>query len=184
VPSDPAFDSIRTDRLILRRFHARDVDAFSAYRSDPVVARYQSWDPPFTADEAISFVGSLASVHPGSPDEWFQFAIQDRATGDLIGDCGLRVDGRSPDVAELGFTLARDRQGRGFALEAVAAVLAYAADRLGVRRVVAVTDARNGPSIALLERLGMRHMESRTVRFKGERCEEREYRLDRIAPSS
>ena len=184
MPSDPAFDSIRTERLVVRRFQGRDVDAFSAYRSDPVVARYQGWDPPFTADEAISFVASLASVDPGAPGEWFQFAIQERATGELIGDCGLRVDGRSPDVAELGFTLARDRQGRGLATEAVAAVLAYAADRLGVRRIIAVKDARNRPSIALLERLGMRHVESRTVPFKGERCEEREYRLDRIPQRS
>jgi RimJ/RimL family protein N-acetyltransferase len=181
VPTDPSFDSIRTDRLIVRRFSPRDVAEFCTYRTDPEIARYQGWGPPYRPEEGMSFVASLVSIDPGTPGAWFQFAIEERETGELVGDCGLRVDAEAVDRAELGFTIARSHQGRGLAREAVDTVLRYAADRLDVRRVVAVTDARNRASIALLERLGMRRVESRTVRFKGERCEEYEYRLERPA---
>ena len=61
---DTGFHSIRTDRLILRRFSVDDVESFAAYRSDPVVARYQSWDPPFTQDQAQDFVDALATRSP------------------------------------------------------------------------------------------------------------------------
>ena len=177
VTTDPSFGSIQTKRLIVRRFRLQDAEAFSAYRSDPEVARYQGWDPPFTSEEAISFVASLASIDPGTPGTWFQFAIQDRATDELIGDCGLRPEADEPGLAELGFTLARHHQGKGFAREAITAVLEYAQERLGVREIIAVTDARNSASIALLERLGMSVAETRKVRFKDEWCDEREYRL-------
>jgi RimJ/RimL family protein N-acetyltransferase len=44
---DAAFTRLTTDRLVLRRFHGDDLDPFVAHRSDPEVARYQSWDAPY-----------------------------------------------------------------------------------------------------------------------------------------
>jgi RimJ/RimL family protein N-acetyltransferase len=43
---DAAFTALTTQRLVLRRFGPEDLDAFVAYRSDPEVARYQSWEAP------------------------------------------------------------------------------------------------------------------------------------------
>lgn len=98
----------------------------------------------------------IESARPGVPGEWFQFAIESEETGALIGDCALRVDEREPYRAEIGFTLAREYQGRGLASEAVSRLLDYAFDVLGLHRVVAIADCRNAPSVALLERLGLR----------------------------
>ncbi len=44
---DDAFAQLRTSRLYLRRFRESDVEAFARYRSDPAVARYPGWDPPY-----------------------------------------------------------------------------------------------------------------------------------------
>jgi RimJ/RimL family protein N-acetyltransferase len=90
------------------------------------------------------------------PGEWFQFAVESKETGDLVGDCAMQVDGQEPYLAEIGFTLAREHQGKGFASEAVSRLLDYAFDDLGLHRVAAIADCRNKPSRALLERVGMR----------------------------
>jgi RimJ/RimL family protein N-acetyltransferase len=152
---DPAFDRLLTARLVLRRFRAGDVDAFAAYRSDPEVARYQGWTPPYSSEEASDFVASLAGLGPGCPGTWFQFAVAPRPDGPLLGDCALRTSRRDPRRGELGFTFARAHQGRGYAAEAAAAVLAYAFGPLGMERVEAVIDARNARARRLLERLGL-----------------------------
>ncbi|WP_217709695.1 GNAT family N-acetyltransferase [Amycolatopsis sp. Hca4] len=138
-----------TGRLVVRRFEAGDVRAFEAYRSDPEVARYQSWDVP--VPDAADLVAEFAAAQEGAPG-WFQYAVALRDGGGLIGDVGVCVhDNRMQ--AELGFTLARVHQGRGYATEAVRAVLARVL-RSGIRRVSAECDARNTASARLLERLG------------------------------
>jgi RimJ/RimL family protein N-acetyltransferase len=53
--------AITTERLLLRRFHADDLEAFVGYRSDPEVARYQSWDPTYSMTDAESFCLSASA---------------------------------------------------------------------------------------------------------------------------
>ena len=131
------------------------------------MAIYQSWDS-YDEREALDFIRAMRSAEPGSPGEWFQFAVVLKGTGQLIGDCGLKTeeDGRQ---AEIGVTFAREHQGKGYAFEAVSRLLDYAFSNLGVQRVVAIADQQNAPSVALLERLGMRREGSfiRNVWFKG-----------------
>ncbi|MEU8637823.1 GNAT family protein [Amycolatopsis sp. NPDC048633] len=134
---------------MIRRFATRDVAAFTAYRSDPEVARYQGWDAPVPEAAARRLVAGFAAAEEGAPG-WFQYAVE--RDGGLIGDVGIRWAGNRVR-AEVGFTIARAHQGNGYATEAVRCVL----DRVfaaGVRRVSAECDARNTASARLLERLG------------------------------
>jgi RimJ/RimL family protein N-acetyltransferase len=176
MAADPDFTQLHTDRLVIRRFRPDDVEAFVAYRSDPDVARYQSWEA-FTRAQAETFVAEMTSLQPGTPGEWFQFAVADTATDALFGDTALVLDADDPSRAEIGFTFSPAHQGKGYATEAVRATIDYAFDGLGVEVVVGVTDARNEPSIALLERIGMRHDSTAHVKFKGEWCDEHIYEL-------
>jgi RimJ/RimL family protein N-acetyltransferase len=178
MPADPAFTEIRTGRLVIRRFRPEDVEAFAAYRSDPNVARYQSWDM-YTREQAASFIAEIAALHPGVPGEWYQFAVSDPASDDLLGDTALCVDADDPSHAELGFTFAPAHRGKGYATEAVRATIDYAFERLGVEVVMGVTDARNAASIALLERIGMTHVSTAHAKFKSEWCDEHTYELRR-----
>jgi len=61
-----------------------------------------------------------------------------------------------PRQAEVGFTLSPAQQGKGYATEALEALLGYSFESFGLHRVVAVTDALNTPAAALLERVGLR----------------------------
>jgi aminoglycoside 6'-N-acetyltransferase len=181
VPADPDFAELRTERLVLRRFGSHDVTRFAAYRSDGDVARYQSWDS-YTVERAERFVRDMRSAHPGVIGEWFQFAVADPMDDELLGDVALRIDEKDVGRAEIGFTFAPGRQGKGFATEAVRGVVEFAFDQLDVATVYGVTDARNDRSIALLERIGMKRVSTDRALFKGEWCEEHTYELRREDP--
>lgn len=150
-----AFTTLETARLIVRRFRDEDLETFLDIRNDPEVARYQSWESVSTS-LGRAFIKDMKRLEPGLPDEWFQFAVEHKETGELIGDCALKVDGADPPQAEIGYTLARAYQGKGLAQEMVSAVLALAFSQFNVHRVIAQLDVRNDASAKLLERLGFR----------------------------
>jgi RimJ/RimL family protein N-acetyltransferase len=154
--ADTGFTALTTDRLVLRRFGPEDLDAFVAYRSDPEVARYQSWEAPYPRAEAARFLAELRASHPDTPGEWYQIAVALRPTGQLIGDCAVHVDADDPRQAEIGFTIAPGHHGHGYATEAVRRLLDYLLVERGKHRVHASADDRNTRSAALLQRVGMR----------------------------
>lgn len=147
---------VETDRLILRTFHHTDLDAFLAYRNDPLVALYQSWDLPYSREQGLAFVDEMKKARPGEAGVWFQIAIELKATGAMIGDCvfcPLKEDARQ---AEIGFSLARAYQRQGYAGEAIRRLLDYLFGELELHRVRAICDVENVASARLLERVGMR----------------------------
>ena len=166
---------IATQRLILRRFDDSDLEAFIAYRGDPQVARHQSWSEIDT-DQARAFIRGQQAIAFVAPYEWFQIAIADFSNGRLLGDVGVCVRATGT-VAEIGFTLARQSQGRGIAFEAVSRVLTLIFEATRVESVEAITDLRNIASMRLLTRLGFSQTKIESARFKGETCDEATYEL-------
>ncbi|MCB0122123.1 MAG: GNAT family N-acetyltransferase, partial [Caldilineaceae bacterium] len=149
------FQQLTTERTLIRRFRAEDVADLYAIRSDPTVAKFQSWED--INEEALRhFVQAMHEATPGTPGEWFQFAIALRTTGELIGDCGIHILAEDSRLGELGYTLGRRFQGQGLAYEAVAAILTYVFTTLNLHRIAAIVDVRNRSSVKLLERLGFR----------------------------
>jgi RimJ/RimL family protein N-acetyltransferase len=147
---------LHTPRLVLRPFQAADAEPFAAYRADPEVARYQSWDASYTIFDAIVFMADLARAVPGKPGEWYQVAIEERATGVLVGDCAFCVLAEDDRQAEIGFTVARPYQGQGLAGEAVGRLLEALFMEFNLHRIRAICDVENHASAKLLERLGFR----------------------------
>jgi RimJ/RimL family protein N-acetyltransferase len=146
---------LETARLRLRRFGPEDAPVFAAYRSDPAVARYQSWTAPVPPESAAALVRKFAGGDPGQPG-WFQYAVELKADGCLVGDVGVNLH-ENRMQAELGFTLASQRQRQGYATEAVRAVMRDLFERRGLRRLSAECDARNLDSVRLLERVGFQN---------------------------
>jgi RimJ/RimL family protein N-acetyltransferase len=149
------FQQLESTRVILRRFRLADLPAFLAYRNDPEVARYQSWSY-YSEREARALLEEMQRLEPGTPGEWFQFAIEAKATGELLGDCTLLMRKDEPRLGEIGYTLARTQQRKGYATEAITLLIDYAFDGLNLHRLIAQLDARNERSAALVERLGFR----------------------------
>lgn len=144
-----------TDRIGLRTFDLRDLDLFLAYRNDPEIARLQGWETPYTEEEARSFLDELARIPIGTPGEWHQFAVVDKTTNETVGDVGLHITAANPSIAEVGYTIARQFQRRGYASEAVAALIDYAFDEVGVHAIRANALAENGASRSVASSVGM-----------------------------
>jgi RimJ/RimL family protein N-acetyltransferase len=141
--------------LSIRRLELGDAEAVFQYRSDPMISRYQNWKPE-SVGEVQEFIAGLDEIGVDTPGRWYQLGLCTRDSGELAGDCGILVQLQDPRQAEIGITLARDFQGRGLGTEALRAILGYLFTTLGKHRIFGSVDPRNGPSLALLERVGMR----------------------------
>lgn len=156
--ADPRFEPLLTDRLRLRRSTPDDAPSISAYRSDPEVHRYQGWDrtdPDGIREEIVE----MTARRPGDPGGWVQLTAESLEDGALVGDVGLSPAEGEPGVMKVGYTIAPSAQGRGYATEAVGALVAYAFDVLGADVVRAYASAENAPSIRVAEKVGMRLVE-------------------------
>ena len=155
---DTDFETLGTERLRLRRSRPEDADAISAYRSDPDVHRYQGWER--TDPEGVrAEIEEMAARSPGSLDGWVQLSVEDRASGQLVGDVGLSRAADEPGVIKVGYTISPIFQGKSYATEAVTALVAYAFDTLGAEVVRAYASADNAASIRVAEKVGMRLIE-------------------------
>src|SRR5436309_550646 len=155
---DTDFELLVTERLVLRRSRPEDAETISAYRSDPDVNRYQGWertDPAGIRGEIEEMIRRL----PGEPGGWVQLSVEERESGLLVGDVGLSPADGELGVIKVGYTIAPAFQRRGYATEAVGALVAYAFDSLGADVVRAFADAENTPSIRVAEKVGMRLVE-------------------------
>jgi aminoglycoside 6'-N-acetyltransferase len=154
--------------VCLRALRAADIDDFLAYRSDPEVARYQGWQS-MDLEAALAFLQD-AALPPWREGDWAQIGIARADDDGLVGDIGLLREG--PAQVQLGFSLARAAQGRGWAQAAVGACIDGLLVPLGMTRLRGITDARNGASLRLLWRLGFLQTSSEDLVFRGEPCTE------------
>jgi aminoglycoside 6'-N-acetyltransferase len=167
------FTELVSERLVVRRFQDSDLAAFLAYRNDPAVSRYQSWDT-LSAPRAQSLLQEQRHLEPGTPGPWFQFALALKASGQLVGDLGLQVLLQDARQAQVSVSLAPVHQGAGLATEALTTLLDYAFINLDLHRVIAVMDSENAGPVRLFERVGMRREGHfvKNVWFKGRWADE------------
>lgn len=159
---DPLF-ILETERLVLRRQLAADVAFLVGLWSDPDVTRHLG-GPRDRAWLRSVFEETAADPFREDFDLW---PVVEKASGLPVGHCGLlpkEVENR-PEI-EVNYILARSAWGRGYASEIAAALERYAADQLGLRRLIALISPENGASEHVARRIGMR-LEGETVRPGG-----------------
>jgi [ribosomal protein S5]-alanine N-acetyltransferase len=141
-------EPIITARLRLRKPQTSDAEAiFLRYASDPVVTQYVGWPRHKTIEETYGFLEF-------SNQQWSQWPagpllIEDKTTDTLLGSTGLAFD--SVSQASTGYVLARDSWGKGYASEALAAMVALA-QSLRLERLYALCHPEHQPSRRVLER--------------------------------
>ncbi|HKD11596.1 MAG TPA: GNAT family N-acetyltransferase [Thermoanaerobaculia bacterium] len=143
-------ERLETERLILRRPRSEDAQAiFDRYASDPEATRWMSFPRHTTVAAAREFLASSESEWehaPGGP-----YLIESRADGRLLGGTGLRFE--TNWRAETGYILARDAWGKGYATEALRAVVG-AAETAGVQRLEALCHPDHVRSSRVLDKCG------------------------------
>lgn len=145
---------LQTERLYIRPIQIEDKYSLFEYRSDAIANKYQGWIPTRVQDVEV-FIGKIA-VEINIPDTWFQFVIILKSTNTLIGDLGVHFLGNDNCQVELGFTLSKQFQGKGYAHEAVKGVIDFLFHALKKHRIIASVDPQNNKSIHLVSRLGFR----------------------------
>lgn len=143
--------SIDTERLRLRPWRDDDLDAYAAISADPHVMRHLGHGGALSRSDAwrqmAMFTGHWQLKGFGT------WAVEEKDTGHFVGRIGLHEPEGWPGV-EVGWTLAREVWGRGYASEGGRAALEYAWDVLQVHRVISLIIPENTASIRVAERLG------------------------------
>ena len=173
---------IHTARLTLRPLGPDDADAMYAYKSREDVCRFIP-HPPLTREQVIA---RMAGTHTRSTlDDEGQVlfvGVTLQGAAELIGDLVLFWHSREHGAGEIGYVLAPEHTGHGYATEALRELLRLGFDPelgLGLHRITARLDARNTASARVAERLGMRR-EAHLVEnewFKGEWVDELVYAM-------
>jgi RimJ/RimL family protein N-acetyltransferase/pimeloyl-ACP methyl ester carboxylesterase len=149
---------IETERLLLRPFTLADAEALHRVWGDPAARRFAEpfspdWPRPESVEDTRRY---LEPIVAGQAERGYaSWAVIERESGRLLGDCGLFPADGGPEV-ELAYGLAPEVWGRGYATEAAAACLRTGFAELGLRRIVADAAPSNRASIRVLEKIGMR----------------------------
>ncbi len=141
--------TIETERLVLRPPCAADFDAWAAFMADEEAARYLGGAVPRSAAwrAMATMTGSWALQGFG------MFSVIERSSGQWIGRVGPWMPDGWPGT-EVGWGLAREAWGKGYAREAASASIDWCFDTLGWREVIHCIGEDNARSRALAVRLG------------------------------
>ena len=148
------FDTIRTERLLLRRWRESDREPFAALNSDAETLKYF----PSTLDRAASDA-LIDRIEAGFDERGFGlWALEVAESGQFIGFTGLNPmpdDVPGAGGVEVGWRLARHAWHRGYATEAARAALTVAFDGVSLSEIWSMTAVLNEPSQAVMRRLGL-----------------------------
>ena len=145
---------VETERLTIRPWEPADHDAFRALATDPLVIRYMTMDHHTWNEQEID--AWLARQGRQYADDGVCMGpLVRKEDGRIIGIAGIQRLGTTGDY-EIGYWLAPDCWRRGYAVEAARALVDYAFTTMDLPRVVACAHPDNKPSIAVMEKLGMR----------------------------
>lgn len=151
--TDPG-PQLRTDRLLLRRWRDSDREPLAALNADPEVMEH--FLAPLTREESDAFMDSVeAHFRQHGFSMW---AVEVVSTGSFAGFVGLlvpRFQAPFTPAVEIGWRLARQQWGRGYASEAARAALAFGFEEVGLEEIVSFTVPQNVRSRRVMERLGM-----------------------------
>jgi RimJ/RimL family protein N-acetyltransferase len=154
--------TLQTPRLVLREFTLDDVEAHGGIFSDPLVTRYLPRGP-YANDKAPDIARRTIEYFIGHWREhgYGVWAVVDRDSGRLIGQCGLNNLKEAPEVEVL-YLLDRPFWGRGLATEGARAALDVGFDQLGLQRIVGLTVPENLASQRVLQKAGLHYEKDAT----------------------
>ncbi len=150
---------IRSPRLLLRCWRSTDLTPFAELNADPVVMEH--FPAPLSRDESDALADRISDgLESRGWGLWAVEVTDAERPASFIGFVGLSTadfDAHFTPAIEIGWRLNRRHWGQGYATEAARAVVTWARGNLGTEEIVSFTTTTNGPSQAVMRRLGMSH---------------------------
>ncbi len=143
---------LQTERLILRRHRPEDAAVlYQNFGADPEMTKYSGWNPYATAEMAREAVSRFIDSYQDT--RFYGWAVE--YDGRMIGVMGAYDFDPEEMSVEVGCSIERKSWGKGFASEAIRAVIAYLTENEGIRCIKAWCAADNIGSAKIMERAGM-----------------------------
>jgi len=157
-------ETIETERLLLRRPRQSDAqDVFHRYASDREVTRYLSWPTHRSVADTLAFIAMSDEEWQRWPAGPYLVVVRDnQKPGTLVGGTGLLY--KDLGRAVTGYVFAKDAWGRGYATEALQAMVDLARS-VGIARLEAICHAEHAPSAHVLEKCGFTREEVHREHF-------------------
>jgi len=147
---------LETPRLRLRGWTAQDLDPWCELNADPRVCEFFPF--PFPRERSLALAATIREELEQRGYGWWIAEIKE--SGTFAGSIALievSFEAHFTPATEIGWRLAYEHWGNGYATEGAAAALRFAFEVLGLREVVAMTAVDNVRSRRVMERLGMTH---------------------------
>lgn len=168
---------LRTERLLLRRYHIGDAKILhEEFGCDPKMFEYSGWNPYETAEMAENTVREFIASY--DDPRFYGWAID--LNGQLVGTIGAYDYDDEIGQIEVGMSIKRDCWGKGFAGEALTAVIHYLSEQEGIRNVTAWCASDNIGSMKVMKKAGMILTEKQTgaLEISGERYDKLIFNTD------
>lgn len=146
------FPEIETPRLRIRPVRQSDLSSLLTVNGDDTVTRYLPYSSWKDMADAEAWYGRIMALQ--EKGDTFQFVMALRDSNEAIGTCLLFRLAEQSARAEIGYALGRSHWGKGYALEAMSALVDRAFSELLLHRLEAEIDPRNAASAKILERIG------------------------------
>lgn len=147
---------ITISNIKIRHFTQHDIQDIHIYASNPETTKYMLWGPN-TIEDTQGFLNYVLNHYQKKPITNFEYGIE--FEGKIIGGIALIVDYEKKD-AEIGWILNEDYQRRGIMFQAAKEMIDFAKS-IDVETLHATADSRNVASYKLMEKLGMKHKETK-----------------------
>ena len=147
---------LRTQRLVLRQWRDDDLEPFAALNADPEVMHY--FPSPLTRGQSDALAEGQRDLI--AERGWGLWAVEVVDRAPFIGFVGLaepRFQAHFTPAVEVGWRLARDHWGKGYATEGARAAVAFGCGELGLDEIVSFTSVVNERSRRVMDRVGMTH---------------------------
>lgn len=148
--------TLETERLILRRFTESDAEpAFRNWTSSDTVTKYLRWETHRDVRVTCDYINFLSENYK-RPDA-YDWAIVCKELGEPIGSIGAVALNERARSVEIGYCIGKKWWRQGYMSEALAAVIKFFFEEVGVNRVYSEHDPRNPNSGKVMEKCGMKY---------------------------
>ncbi len=147
--------SLKTDRLLIRRYNSEDLEGLYRFFNNKEVTRYTDMPASQSYGETKAFLDMLIDSYD-SDEPIFAMAICKIDDGEVVGSCGFASDEFLPET-QIYYAISPEYQGQGYASEAAGKLIEYMFLVLDIDRISVYCSPENPASLKVAGKIGLKY---------------------------